>query len=198
MSLASGMQLLLVVCRSSSFPFPLHASNSHRLISHTVTIPHRWRITNVYASGDNVTQIYHLNESKSWYIKTDVKTGAITMCHLLPVPPGVVQPPVAIDPSALDLGPTPTSSEPEERWEAHLTTPSVATAVYDVQAHAAPGRDPMLMRQNTSAYHTVCPRGPGKGKVWSMPQPPMHNCPSSDLRCAAAATAGTLLSQRGA
>jgi hypothetical protein len=152
-----------------------HASHCRWLTSHTPRIACRWRITNVYPDGDNVTQIYRLNESTSWYIKTDVKSGEITLCHMLPVPPGSKQPPVTIDPSAVDLGQTPSSGQSEERWEAHLTTPAVYTAVWDVQTHAAPGRDPMLMRKNTSQHYALCPQGPSKGKVCCAPLPPPHS-----------------------
>jgi hypothetical protein len=129
----------------------------------------------VYPDGVNVTQIFHLNESKAWYIETDVKSGAITLCHVLPVFPGTKQPPVTIDPSAVDLGQTPASGGSEERWKAHLTTPDVYTAVWDVQTRAAPGRDPMLMRQNTSQHYTLCPSGPSKGKVRCAPEPPRRS-----------------------
>ena len=146
----------------------------------------------MYPDGVNVTQIYHLNESKAWYIKTDVKSGAITLCHILPVPPGSKQPPVVIDPSAVDLGLAPSSGGSEERWEAHLTTPAVYTAVWDVQTHAAPGRNPMLMRQNTSQHYALCPQGPSKGKVRCAPLPPLHYHFLTPPTYATTAPAGTL------
>lgn len=117
----------------------------------------RYRTEKVDKDGKNNTQIYDLAQNKSYFLITDTYgTGKIELCHILPVPHGEKQPPLIVDPNnATDLGPTTFGGQPVELWEAHIPAhkegnPDAITADYFLQAHAAPGRNPMLLKQNST------------------------------------------------
>jgi hypothetical protein len=116
----------------------------------------RYRTEKVDKDGKNNTQIYDLAQNKAYYLITDTYgTGKIELCHnlSLAIPPGSKQPPLIVDlHNVSDLGPTTFGGQPAELWEAHIpksiNVPQPITADYFLQAHAAPGRNPMLLKQN--------------------------------------------------
>jgi hypothetical protein len=153
----------------------------------------RYRTERVDKDGKNNTQIYDLGQNKSYFLITDTYgTGKIELCHILPIPPGENQPPLIVDLHNLtDLGPTTFGGQPVELWEAHIPksvhVPQPITADYFVQAHAAPGRNPMLLKQNGTfkdsagdIYSMV--RDYSKGlkvgpsPAWMFSLPPGFNC----------------------
>ena len=115
----------------------------------------RWRVEQENKDGSNTTQIYRLLDRISYNIQTSA-AGVVQVCAILPVFPGAVQPPVVIDHSAVDLGPSTAGGQPAELWEAHVpATARHAAYVADtwVQAKPAAGRHPMGLIFNTTQQY---------------------------------------------
>lgn len=117
----------------------------------------RWRVERRGKDGaqiQNSTQFYRLLDNTSYAIDTTA-TGRV-YCSKIDVPPGSVQPPVVLDPSAVDLGPSTAGGQPAELWEAHMPkTASHMAYVADtlVQAKPAAGRAPMGLTFNFTTHY---------------------------------------------
>jgi len=118
----------------------------------------RYRIENHGGGGSsNTTQIWVLNTPHAYYIETDLATGVISSCSKLPIPPNPGQPNVTLSLLSVDLGAgTLAGGESVEMWAAHIPSPPEIEE-YAVQATAAAGNAPMMLRQNSTTQHASCP-----------------------------------------
>ena len=116
----------------------------------------RWRIEQEY-NGDNVTQIYRLNDKVSYNIHTNA--DGLVRCAQLPVLPGVYQPNVTINTSATDLGPSMAGGQPAIMWESQTPVGPRVPLPYvvdtSVQAKAAKGRNPMGLLFNVTTKYAA-------------------------------------------